>query len=312
MLIIENQLKTLQRDYDSAVNNLNQLEIERDNAVFEIKKLKLIVTDVEHTYNSKESQQKSNIKRLCDKLNHYTLSVNERKMVESILNCTFDGTEPTSERSSNPHLPLKHKHEGNNNIRHKYQNPIIVSNLNSPIKAGISSSFFNNSSSYSNTNASTFIHSTNKENSSIPRVNEFIQNKWSMIENEHDQNNKYRDRLNMGQNDKGMNNTSVSSRDGNYIQIPLNNSNLNILNSNHVQHSQNRSQQRDRSNQRGDRNNFRDENGLDREQSQYRDNFYVDNIDKSPIRSSSRRHKRNVGQIYSSKKHDQFIDHHVR
>jgi hypothetical protein len=56
MLIIENQLKTLQRDYDSAVNNLNQLEIERDNAVFEIKKLKLIVTDVEHTYNSKESQ----------------------------------------------------------------------------------------------------------------------------------------------------------------------------------------------------------------------------------------------------------------
>lgn len=32
-LIVENQLNALQRDYDNVLNNFNQLEVERDNAV---------------------------------------------------------------------------------------------------------------------------------------------------------------------------------------------------------------------------------------------------------------------------------------
>lgn len=154
------------------------------------------------------------------------MSVNERKMVESILNCTFDSNDLTSERSSNPHLPLKNKH---NDIS-RYKNPIIVSNLNSPVKD--KNSFFNNSSSYTNTAASTFIHSANKENHSIPRVNEFINNKWSMIENEQGYAHKYRDRLHQDGMNVNVMNASNVSRDGKYIQIPLNNSNLNSLNSN--------------------------------------------------------------------------------
>lgn len=151
-------------------------------------------------------------------------------MVESILNCTFDSNDLTSERSSNPHLTLKNKH---NDIS-RYKNPIIVSNLNSPVKDKISNSFFNNSSTYTNTNtaASTFIHSANKENHSIPRVNDFIHNKWSIIENEGIKH-KYRDRLHQD----GIMNISNVSRDSNYNQIPLNNSNLNMINSNYVGNS---------------------------------------------------------------------------
>jgi len=32
-ILVENQLKTLQRDYDGALHTLNQLEVERDNAL---------------------------------------------------------------------------------------------------------------------------------------------------------------------------------------------------------------------------------------------------------------------------------------
>jgi len=141
--LIENQLNTLQRDYDNAISTINQLEVERDNALYEIKKFKLIVTDIEQTYCTKELQYKSNIKRLCDKLLHYTISINERKMVESILNCTFDGTEIVNNSSnSNPYLNLKNNRNNMNN------NMLIYSNKNSPARERVgSSSFFNNSSS---------------------------------------------------------------------------------------------------------------------------------------------------------------------
>jgi len=39
----------LQRDFDNAVSTINQLEVERDNALYEIQKLKLLITDVEQT-----------------------------------------------------------------------------------------------------------------------------------------------------------------------------------------------------------------------------------------------------------------------
>jgi len=60
-----------------------------------------------------------------------------------------------------------------------------------------------------------------------------------MIENEQGYAHKYRDRLHQDGVNMNMNamNTSNVSRDGKYIQIPLNNSNLNMLNSNNAGNS---------------------------------------------------------------------------
>lgn len=71
------------------MKELSERNGELSKLLLDYKKVQAELIQSSETNSNKVVSYKNNIKRLCDKLKNYSVSKNERKMVDSIIKSTF-------------------------------------------------------------------------------------------------------------------------------------------------------------------------------------------------------------------------------